>query len=522
MDLESAGEQQSFLTKRSNLGLGLAAAALVAAFAVMLLLVPYKLFAEDSYFYFQVAWNFARGKGSTFNNIMPTNGYHPLWMLVCAAVFKVIPDKGRALVGIGGVIAVLQILTLLTVRRIVQKVAGDLWPITLVLLVPFCFTSQLGTEGALSGWMLALMMLLGYQLCVRPSLGLTALFSFISAIAVLSRLDNIFIESFVWCAVWLALGRESRARRWLLTMLPIYVVLWGGYIASNWIYFHTLQPISGMLKSKSKMDHGLGANLPHTALIAMAVIVVCLAIVSLKKRDLFYRAIEVPFALGVLCHAAYIVFIMSSETKWSWYYTSWILLASVLMARAGSILLAERRRLVVPVCVACLALLAASWWRVSYHQIYRSPDLRPSPELNETVYQQAGIHRVFAYDQPGMLAYYTDLQIVPLDGLMGDMKFQHDLATKGVEAVVAEDHIDGFVGPPVPLNNDKDLCLKVYLSSERFHCVPNGNGGWNVTGVEVYARVPRVLAGTLPLENGNIVWASPHYISVWRLTPPAK
>ena len=32
------------------------------------------MFADDTYFYLQVAWNFARGIGSTFNTIMPTNG----------------------------------------------------------------------------------------------------------------------------------------------------------------------------------------------------------------------------------------------------------------------------------------------------------------------------------------------------------------------------------------------------------------------------------------------------------------
>ena len=40
--------------------------------------------------------------------------------------------------------------------------------------------------------------------------------------------------------------------------LPLYAVLWGGYLASNWIYFHTLQPISGMLKSQSTGDHSFG------------------------------------------------------------------------------------------------------------------------------------------------------------------------------------------------------------------------------------------------------------------------
>lgn len=43
---------------------------------------------DDAFYYFQIARNVARGIGSTFDGIDPTNGYHPLWMLICALMFK--------------------------------------------------------------------------------------------------------------------------------------------------------------------------------------------------------------------------------------------------------------------------------------------------------------------------------------------------------------------------------------------------------------------------------------------------
>jgi len=42
---------------------------------------------DDAYYYFKVAQNITEGKGSTFDGINPTNGYHPLWMVVCIPVF---------------------------------------------------------------------------------------------------------------------------------------------------------------------------------------------------------------------------------------------------------------------------------------------------------------------------------------------------------------------------------------------------------------------------------------------------
>ncbi|MCC7118820.1 MAG: hypothetical protein IT310_09870 [Anaerolineales bacterium] len=42
---------------------------------------------DDAYYYFKVAQNITEGKGSSFDGINPTNGYHPLWMAICIPIF---------------------------------------------------------------------------------------------------------------------------------------------------------------------------------------------------------------------------------------------------------------------------------------------------------------------------------------------------------------------------------------------------------------------------------------------------
>jgi hypothetical protein len=42
---------------------------------------------DDAYYYFKVAQNISQGLGSTFDGINPTNGYHPLWLLLCIPIF---------------------------------------------------------------------------------------------------------------------------------------------------------------------------------------------------------------------------------------------------------------------------------------------------------------------------------------------------------------------------------------------------------------------------------------------------
>ncbi|RJP54506.1 MAG: hypothetical protein C4583_02555 [Anaerolineaceae bacterium] len=43
---------------------------------------------DDAYYYFKVAQNISEGYGSTMDGINLSNGYHPLWMLVCIPIFS--------------------------------------------------------------------------------------------------------------------------------------------------------------------------------------------------------------------------------------------------------------------------------------------------------------------------------------------------------------------------------------------------------------------------------------------------
>jgi hypothetical protein len=502
----------------------------IALYVSVVIVKPGVFFADDSYFYFQVAWNFAHGMGSTFNGVMNTNGYHPLWMLICTLVCKLLPSRTAAVHGFAAALCLCDLFMLLLVRRILGRVADNLWPIAFALLVPFSFLSQLGTEGALSGCMLAASILTVYRFVCRPTPGRALLFNLVAALAVLARLDNIFIIGFLWLAVWLAAPRSQRVTLFKLQLycIPVYLVLWGGYLASNLYYFGILQPISGLVKSHSAVHLRLGSNLPHTAWLMLAIILPCMAVLGWMRCDLFFRAVELPFALGVLCHACYILFRMSDETRWSWYYTSWVLLASLLLARVTALLLPyltgllgrSRSALAMGLAWACLLVLFAAWVKVSFLHFYRAPDTG-EPLFLEQVAQSRGLHIAFSFDKPGQIAYYTTIRVIPLDDLMGNMDFQRQLIAMGINRYAAGHGVDTFIGPPVPLNREgfKDFCQVIYLDSMLFHCVQTGPETWMPVRVDVFSRVPHSYVGSLRLDLKQLLWTQQGQVSFWRIQP---
>jgi hypothetical protein len=433
------------------------------------------------------------------------------------------PGRPQALYGIAVLTCLINLAALVLLRTLLRRLGVTLWPLAVLIYAPFCFLSQLGTEGALSGLLLAALMLTLWQAAQdrQSSLRRLMLANVVAGLAVLARLDNIFIVTLVWAAAWIALGRSrgARLRFTLCGLLP--AAAWAFYIFTNHHYFGTIEPISGLLKSTSDLHHSFGENLPHTGELSLLLIVLCLPVLAWRQRDLFFKVVELPFALGVFCHAYYILFRMSTETHWSWYYTSWVLLAAVLLARVAMLLMRHRPSLMLATQWVAVLLLAVVWTRMD---LFGNIPLQLDEgyrTFQHDAYEVRGVRRLIAYDGPGRLAYFSDVQIVPLDGLMGNLAFQREIGSKGIMEFVRENHIDSFAGPPIPfdLGAERGRCGVISLGSTRPTCMQTGPDQWTVISEEVYARYPAHDAGAVPLKPENIVWTAPNYMTVWKLGP---
>lgn len=90
--------------------------------------LPHLLTFDDAFYYFGIARNIADGAGSTFDGLHLTNGYHPLWMLVCVATYLVGFDDVAAI----RALLVLQLATwvgaLWVLAGVVARAVGS-WPL---------------------------------------------------------------------------------------------------------------------------------------------------------------------------------------------------------------------------------------------------------------------------------------------------------------------------------------------------------------------------------------------------------
>ncbi len=194
---------------------------------------------DDAYYYFKVAQNISEGHGSTFDGIHLTNGYHPLWLLICIPIFAlarydlILPL--RVLVVVTGL---LQLGTALLLYQLVRRALSE--PVAMLAAAYWAFGDYVlvflyktGVESSIALFFMLLLLLLALQLerkwrSTSPGASQLAMLGVVAALVVFSRLDLIFFAALM--GLWLIL-RDTPLRYLLpLDLLAILVSVLAAFL----------------------------------------------------------------------------------------------------------------------------------------------------------------------------------------------------------------------------------------------------------------------------------------------------
>ncbi len=173
---------------------------------------------DDAYYYFKVAQNITEGNGSTFDGINPTNGYHPLWLIVCIPIFflarydLILPLRVLIMV-----MAIFNVATAILIYRYLKENLSD--PVAIMASMFWLFNAYIhytvneyGLESPIAAFSVVLFM---YALSKfekkwrKQSVVFTEIIqlAFIAVIVMFSRLDLIFLV--VIAGVWLVFRNQA-------------------------------------------------------------------------------------------------------------------------------------------------------------------------------------------------------------------------------------------------------------------------------------------------------------------------
>jgi len=209
--------------------------------------------SDDSFYYFEIARRLVNGEGASFDGSNPTNGFHPLWLLITACVQACVRDPLTAVhvsLSLGAVFgAATAGLTAAIVRRLGGNETASLVAGGIVAFHPtMVLESVNGMETSPALCAIATLVWLfvdWWQRTSVPSLAEAMAFGSAGGLMLLARTDSVFI----WISVlfFLALRAGSVERLRPILIAAIVSGVWGApWLIWNLLSFGTVVQVSAI------------------------------------------------------------------------------------------------------------------------------------------------------------------------------------------------------------------------------------------------------------------------------------
>ncbi len=334
----------------------------------------FSYFAADTFYYLTIARNYAQYGFYTFDQLYPTNGFHPLWQFLLGFLYQGLSifhasDEAYLVVVILVNLLVISLAIIILGKCFVLingrvPILFILLPVGVYSLIIAPIYSQYGTLWSFTNGMESGLTLLFYailmwltlktEILTRPSVKNAVLIGVVLSFVFLSRLDHAFLT----VAFLSVLGIHylaTKQYKWIW-----YLVLSGmivgsflvGYLAFNYVTAGAFMPISGATKSSFPRpnpekifgilslikDPGQAwavqsitrhAQLDIPAVAAfIGVIYIIIAWVKKKQQDIALFVLEIN-VLFVLLFWGYNFFFVNLWSQGHWYYPVSILFVSL-------------------------------------------------------------------------------------------------------------------------------------------------------------------------------------------------
>lgn len=453
------------------------AAASVALAALLPLRWLARLFQDDAFFYLAIARNFASGRGSSFDGIHLTNGYHPLWMFVLSALHHLVPLRGG--LGLRAVLlldAALFVVAVLVMGGVLARVglSAAAQRCAVAFAVATLGFANFGLEAFVwltAFWLFTAVM---WRLVDRPAgVGTYLLAALSVAGCYLARSDSVLFIAALGGYVTLVLVAREGERSAGLALISIWTPLVWIAVAQasiNRAYFGSAQTISSALKvgkvslalEMLRADDGRTLQTALHRGVFLAVLgASVLAIGLLVGRDWreatrnHWRRLLVASNVYVLLFCAAALLTLTEPPR-TWYYT---VPFSILAVSGLSILEWRPRRetsrarpLSFYGGTAAVGLLALGGLGAQVRLSPRENSLATAAWLESYT---APDTIAYVTDGSGIIGYFSERRVIDGDGLVNTFHFKECVERRRVDEYLRENgvaiaiaNVNGSTLPP--------------------------------------------------------------------------
>jgi hypothetical protein len=415
------------------------------------------LLSDDAFYYFKIAGHITAGDGCTFDGIAPTNGFHPMWMLIVVFVFWV---AGTSLITPALVVIVLNLLICVAffvlLYRLVDRYIAPGYGLVAAAacLLPNILTGMLnGLETGLMIFMVVVLVRLVYTrniLALSSSRSSAFGLGILLGVIMLCRLDAVFLflAVVVMTVISILVRRpplNGAAARVALICAGFGVAV-APYFIWNFAGFGHLSPISGTVKSTfpalsdRAFDLGGDKRFGTLMLTAIGVLFASVFVADFSRGRNWKIVLDSPLTLLTLAcvmHFANTILFLEWGVYW-WHYALYGMTLSLALARFAHRFTARRawtRRLALIVLVIPMIVVAV----VMHERILRIKGWQHRGWLEgaEWARNHTPPGTVLACVDAGLIGYFSERPVINLDGKANGYEYLRYLRDGDVDAYLA-------------------------------------------------------------------------------------
>jgi hypothetical protein len=444
---------------------------------------------DDAFYYYKTAINIRNGLGPTFDTVNVTNGFHPLWMAICAGVAFITQDLDLYLLLVLLMNLGLVMLVSVILLRQFGPQLGLAFTALLLLAVNWHFYTTTALFSGLETPLYVALVLLTVHALTRASpdnLRQMAGAGLLVALAFLARTEFVLFLPIAAVYGLIRMRREGvRPRPTTLAafILPV-VLLVGPYLAWNYSLTGHLQQVSGLVKdftyagsidSPANVVQTMAKYASHAPILLFSrrldlLVWGLLAAVAFAawRRPAILRPLKDPrlILLGIFSAVTVVYYVASYGLE----FRPWHLAVAMVTFQLIFVLAMKSAwpvlRQAMPLKWGFIALVAVIWTcyfvqvpqfrqryqRTHYHFI---APVHYHHEVAKWLREHVPVEKTIGMWNAGYVGYFSDRKVINLDGLINARELYEYLTDgPGVWQYILDKKIDYisdyYFGSPLP------------------------------------------------------------------------
>ena len=397
-------------------------------------------FVQDDFFYYlKIAQNVAAGRGSTWNGLVSTNGYQPLWLWILAVVIRAGAGPRGILIFLAAAVWVSTMSTYVLSLRLLRRGGVEVLLSSAFAVYIAAYAARIFFHGM--EVILTVPLMLGALVLVQnvPWWSETGIRGFcrslmigllLSAMA-LSRLDCLIFAALLVLGMVSQQDVRKRIGNPQLAGIAAGLLPLLAYFFSNRVCFGVWIPVSGLAK-ELKIDHGFTASAWRSvasnpiSLVTMLLVLSVLGFLPLVWKKL--QPIERACALATLAFPFLYLATLSWMSDWwlmGWY--SYPLRPALCFAFLVMLRQTRLRQMTESALVSALILAFIAWRMIALKWTPQDADVVDAAnDLRLFAATHAGVYAMG--DRSGAVGYLLPYPVVQTEGLVMDRQYLDSVA----------------------------------------------------------------------------------------------